>query len=163
MPNKAPALPHRLENTKTGDRQIRFLIYHLEIASRLADQSGKRSSSVHPSALHGRLGAWPCVAQPLQPAPPTPHPLRCTHAAGVGKMCWLLDFTDYSLSNAPPLKVSIHCNNILQHHYPERLGMAVCYHAPTLFTLTWKVREGGAGRQQRVGSSIKPAGLAKQA
>ena len=61
-------------------------------------------------------------------------------------MCWLLDFTGYTLANAPPLKVSIHCNNILQNHYPERLGMAVCYHAPYLFSLTWKVCVWGGGR-----------------
>lgn len=54
-------------------------------------------------------------------------------------MTWLLDFTNYALSNAPPLKVSITCNNILQNHYPERLGLAVCWHAPTLFSMTWKV------------------------
>uniref|UniRef100_A0A7S3R0U0 CRAL-TRIO domain-containing protein n=1 Tax=Dunaliella tertiolecta TaxID=3047 RepID=A0A7S3R0U0_DUNTE len=86
----------RLENSKQTERQIKFLIYHLEIASRMADRTG------------------------------------------VGKMCWLLDFTSYSLSNAPPLKVSITCNNILQNHYPERLGLAVCWHAPTLFSMTWK-------------------------
>ncbi|KAF5836333.1 CRAL-TRIO domain-containing protein [Dunaliella salina] len=85
-----------LENSKQTDRQIRYLIYHLEIASRMADK------------------------------------------AGVGKMCWLLDFTSYSLANAPPLKVSITCNSILQNHYPERLGLAVCWHAPTLFSMTWK-------------------------
>jgi hypothetical protein len=28
--------------------------------------------------------------------------------------------------------------NAAQNHYPERLGCAVCYHAPTLFSLTWK-------------------------
>ena len=55
-------------------------------------------------------------------------------------MCWILDFGGYSLKNAPPLKVSIHCNHVLQNHFPERLGLAICYHAPTLFSLTWKVR-----------------------
>ena len=62
-------------------------------------------------------------------------------------MCWILDFGGYSLKNAPPLKVSIHCNHVLQNHFPERLGLAICYHAPTLFSMTWKVRVGtGVGR-----------------
>lgn len=30
--------------------------------------------------------------------------------------------------------------SILQSHYPERLGMAVCYHAPRLFSFSWRVR-----------------------
>ena len=29
--------------------------------------------------------------------------------------------------------------HILQTHYPDRLGKAVCYHAPVLFSLTWRV------------------------
>lgn len=33
-------------------------------------------------------------------------------------MSWLLDFEEYSLSNAPPLRVSIYCNHVLQNHYP---------------------------------------------
>uniref|UniRef100_A0A7S0VLS0 CRAL-TRIO domain-containing protein n=1 Tax=Polytomella parva TaxID=51329 RepID=A0A7S0VLS0_9CHLO len=86
----------RLENTKPSDNQIRYLIYCLEWASKLADDTG------------------------------------------VGKMCWLLDFEGYSLRNAPPIRTSLHCNHILQNHYPERLGCAVCYHSPTLFSLTWK-------------------------
>ncbi|MEW5301797.1 MAG: hypothetical protein WDW36_004635 [Sanguina aurantia] len=86
----------RKENTKDADKQINFLIYHLELASTMADDSG------------------------------------------VGKMTWCLDFNGYSLLNAPPLKMSLHCNSILQNHYPERLGMALCYHAPLLFTMTWR-------------------------
>ncbi|GFR40545.1 hypothetical protein Agub_g1118, partial [Astrephomene gubernaculifera] len=86
----------RNQNTKDTERQVRHLIYTLEVASRLADQNG------------------------------------------VGKFAWLLDFNGYSLSNAPPLKVSLHCNSVLANHYPERLGLACCYHAPTLFSMTWK-------------------------
>jgi hypothetical protein len=41
----------------------------------------------------------------------------------------------------PSQQVSLHCNNILMNHYPERLGLAICYHAPTLFSMTWRVRK----------------------
>ena len=85
-----------MEDTKTYDSQIRFLIYDLEMASRIADRSG------------------------------------------VGKMTWVLDFTGYGLKNAVPLRVSMQGNTILMNHYPERLGCAVCYHAPALFSITWK-------------------------
>ncbi len=66
----------------------------------------------------------------------------CVCVTGVGKMAWLLDFEGYSLANAPPMSTSIHCNSILQNHYPERLGNAVCWHSPMLFSLTWKVKHG---------------------
>jgi len=84
------------------------------------------------AGLMARAWKAPCIGRTYQTT-------LTSLLAGVGKMCWLLDFTSYSLSNAPPLKVSITCNNILQNHYPERLGLAVCWHAPTLFSMTWKV------------------------
>ena len=59
--------------------------------------------------------------------------------AGVGKMTWLIDFEGYSYRNAPPISMAMKALNILQNHYPERLGLAVCYHPPRLFQLTWRV------------------------
>lgn len=86
----------RNENTKNEDNKIKFLIYHLEMASRQAD------------------------------------------ATGVGKMTWLIDFEGYAMRNAPAIKTSLSCLHILQNHYPERLACAICFHAPSLFSLTYK-------------------------
>lgn len=57
---------------------------------------------------------------------------------GVGKMTWLIDFVGYTMKNAVPLNTSMKILHILQNHYPERLGCAVCYLAPTLFSFTFK-------------------------
>lgn len=73
-------------------------------------------------------------------APQAPACRRCFPTPGVGKMTWLLDFGGYSLRNAPSIRTSINVLQVLQNHYPERLGLAVCYHAPALFSVTWKVR-----------------------
>lgn len=54
-------------------------------------------------------------------------------------MTWLIDFEGYSYRNAPPVTLAMKTLNILQNHYPERLGLAVCYHPPKLFSITWKV------------------------
>lgn len=69
------------------------------------------------------------------------HPAAAAAAAaiGVGKMTWLIDFEGYSLRNAPAVRTSLGVLHTLQNHYPERLGGAVCYHAPSLFSMTWKV------------------------
>ena len=54
-------------------------------------------------------------------------------------MTWLIDFKGYSLRTAPPVRTQIQTTQMLQNHYPERLGLAVCYHAPRLFSLAYKV------------------------
>jgi polyribonucleotide 5'-hydroxyl-kinase len=59
--------------------------------------------------------------------------------AGQGKLAWLVDFKGYGMRNAPSLRVSLATLSILQSHYPERLGLALCYHPPRLFSFTWKV------------------------
>ena len=56
-------------------------------------------------------------------------------------------------------QVSMTCNHILQNHYPERLGLAVCYHAPMLFSLTWKVRWADGGVASDVGLAPHAAHL----
>lgn len=86
----------RNENTKDEAAQLRFLVYCLEHASRLAD------------------------------------------ARRVGKMTWLIDFVGYSMRNAPSVRASLDVLHVLQNHYPERLGCAVCFCAPSLFSLTWR-------------------------
>lgn len=57
---------------------------------------------------------------------------------GAGKMTWLVDFVGYTMKNAPPMSVTKSTVNIVQNHYPERLGEAICYHAPRVFEVTWK-------------------------
>ena len=37
-------------------------------------------------------------------------------------MCRQLSLQEYTMSNAVPLRTSMHCLHILQSHYPERLG-----------------------------------------
>lgn len=55
-----------------------------------------------------------------------------------GKMAWLLDYVGYTRQNQPPWRVSLATLNIVQSHYPERLGRAVNFKPPLLFEIFWK-------------------------
>lgn len=47
-----------------------------------------------------------------------------------------------TLLTATPVQPTMLCaatTKILQSHYPERLGLAVCYSPPKLFSFTWRV------------------------
>ncbi|QDZ17933.1 CRAL-TRIO domain-containing protein [Chloropicon primus] len=51
----------------------------------------------------------------------------------------LLDFTGYTLRNAPPFKTSLETLKILQDHYCERLGEALLLNPPGVFRMLWKL------------------------
>ena len=59
-------------------------------------------------------------------------------AAPDGKMTWCIDYVGYNRKNQPPWKVSLQTLQIVQNHYPERLGRAVNFKPPFLFELFWK-------------------------
>ncbi|KAI4348527.1 hypothetical protein L6164_009240 [Bauhinia variegata] len=52
------------------------------------------------------------------------------------QMVWLVDFTGWN-SSCVSLKVSRETANILQNHYPERLGLAILYNPPKVFESFW--------------------------
>ncbi|KAK7383046.1 hypothetical protein VNO78_28711 [Psophocarpus tetragonolobus] len=55
------------------------------------------------------------------------------------QMAWLIDFTGWSITNNVPLKSARETINILQNHYPERLGIAFLYNPPRVFEAFWKI------------------------
>lgn len=82
------------ENTTTYDRQIRYLVYNLELL--------------------------------ITSMPPT-----------VGKVCLLIDYTNFK--NNQPFSISKRVLDILQNHYPERLGIAFMYTAPFSLSIFWRI------------------------
>uniref|UniRef100_A0A7N0TQR9 CRAL-TRIO domain-containing protein n=1 Tax=Kalanchoe fedtschenkoi TaxID=63787 RepID=A0A7N0TQR9_KALFE len=58
---------------------------------------------------------------------------------GQEQMAWLIDFTGWSLTNSVPVKTTRDTINILQNHYPERLGIAFLYNPPRIFESSWKI------------------------
>ncbi|KAA8492464.1 CRAL-TRIO domain-containing protein [Porphyridium purpureum] len=57
----------------------------------------------------------------------------------VEKLALLIDFQGFSIMNSPSLSQQKETLSILQDHYPERLGLALCYDAPGLFWAAYKV------------------------
>lgn len=53
------------------------------------------------------------------------------------KILLLIDYKDYSLFNAPPMKTSMDTLSILQNHYPERLFRAYCINPPFIMHGFW--------------------------
>jgi len=57
---------------------------------------------------------------------------------GVEQWALIIDFNGYTMSNAPPMKVSKQVLDIMMEHFPERLGIAFMIDPPFLFTLFWR-------------------------
>ncbi|KAI8549688.1 hypothetical protein RHMOL_Rhmol06G0044200 [Rhododendron molle] len=58
---------------------------------------------------------------------------------GQEQMVWLIDFTGWTLSTSVPIKCARESINILQNHYPERLGASFLYNPPRIFEAFWKI------------------------
>jgi len=61
-------------------------------------------------------------------------------SAGVDKLVLIIDYKDYNgLAGISMTKISKEILNILQDHYPERLGIVFLFNVPVVFTLFWKM------------------------
>jgi len=59
---------------------------------------------------------------------------------GAEKLVWLIDFSNYSsMGGLGMTKISKEIVDILQDHYPERLGTAFVINAPFMFEVFWRV------------------------
>ena len=54
-------------------------------------------------------------------------------------MCHNSNGTLLTTASVQPTMLCAATTKILQSHYPERLGLAVCYSPPKLFSFTWRV------------------------
>ena len=70
-----------------------------------------------------------------------------TQKDGQERMAWLIDYRGWSFRKAPPLRQSLEVLNILQNHYPERLGVALSYDPPHIFQTFWKVSGRDEGKE----------------
>ncbi|RWV94949.1 hypothetical protein GW17_00042468, partial [Ensete ventricosum] len=52
------------------------------------------------------------------------------------KMVWLIDFKGFNLSNIS-IRTTKETADVLQNHYPERLGFAILYNPPKFFEPFW--------------------------
>ncbi len=105
----------RLENTKTYDRQIKFLIYLLEQASRIADERGEAADlSGRGAARPRRRRRPPCKsADPAHLTPPRPVPANAfphPQPSARWRGCWTLRATPCPTPrrSAPP-STAIRC------------------------------------------------------
>lgn len=55
-----------------------------------------------------------------------------------GQMVWLIDFQGWTMSSIS-IKVTRETANVLQNHFPERLGLAILYNPPKVFESFWAV------------------------
>lgn len=55
------------------------------------------------------------------------------------QMVWLIDFKNWTMNKAIPVKTTQETAYVLQNHYPERLGIAILYNPPHIFETFWQV------------------------
>jgi len=60
---------------------------------------------------------------------------------GVEKLTWVVDFATFSFSIADSTSknIALAVIDIVQNHYPERLGLGVLLNTPFYFNILWAV------------------------
>lgn len=66
--------------------------------------------------------------------------IACTRRkSGRQKVCIVIGYDGFKLSNAPPMSTTKHTLTILQHHYPERMFRAYICDPPLVFRTFWGI------------------------
>lgn len=66
--------------------------------------------------------------------------IACTRRkSGRQKICIVIGYEGFKLSNAPPMSTTKHTLTILQHHYPERMFRAYICDPPFVFRTFWGI------------------------
>lgn len=66
--------------------------------------------------------------------------IACTHRkSGRQKVCIVIGYEGFKLSNAPPMSTTKYTLDILQHHYPERMFRAYICDPPFVFRTFWSI------------------------
>jgi CRAL/TRIO domain len=63
--------------------------------------------------------------------------IAVTHRQGFSKIVFVIDYTGFSLRNAPPLSTSRYTLDIMQKHYPERWHRFYLTNPPFIFKAFW--------------------------
>ncbi|KAH9251902.1 hypothetical protein BASA81_010222 [Batrachochytrium salamandrivorans] len=58
---------------------------------------------------------------------------------GVERVSMILDFTNYTRANSPPVSISRTMMRFIISHYPDRMGVAFFVNTPWVFGLLWNV------------------------
>lgn len=99
-----------MQNTKNHSQQMKQLVYTMESAIAMKPKESRDRMEVAP-----------------------------VRTPAYEQLIVLLDFTGYTLRNAPPFKTSLETLKILQDYYCERLGEALLLNPPGVFRFLWKL------------------------
>jgi hypothetical protein len=58
-------------------------------------------------------------------------------APGVEQVVWIIDYTQFSLTAAPPMAFSRGVLTTMSDHYPERMGAIFAINPPMMFRVLW--------------------------
>ena len=142
--------PRKEDQPNAGQANVKHVAYHIEMASRQADQHGPDGKI---------LVIMDFSKMSIRKQPPLNISLQVNHMLAVRsasrRICRIASFAGATcvwqalprgvLYSASSMQACLLCATqtaclAMQNHYPERLHEAVIWHPPTFFNMLWKVR-----------------------